>query len=148
MNPKEVQIDVLILGGPELVREALTRRLNDEPTTNVIEYDGNGGPICALSSLSPDAIVVDLDDMPVVDGMSFSNWVMRTHPAMGVVLMMPIGDQSFDEDEAHEEPDGDPMGFEGAAGNLDDLISSVHAVAWGDTHIAIHGFRTRANALF
>lgn len=39
MNPAEAQIDVAILGGPVAVREALKRRLNDESTTNVIEYE-------------------------------------------------------------------------------------------------------------
>ena len=148
MNPAEAQIDVAILGGPVAVREALKRRLNDESTTNVIEYAGNGGPISALSSLSPDVVIMDLDDMPVVDGLSFSNWVMKTRLAIGIVLIMPIGDPSFGEDEAGEDPDGSPEGSEGAAGDLDDLMSSIHAVAWGDSHIAIHGFRARANALF
>ncbi|MDP6301356.1 MAG: hypothetical protein QF717_08590 [SAR202 cluster bacterium] len=134
------------MGGPRAVRNALTDRQNSEPTTNVLVYDGNGGPICALSSLSPDAVIMDLDDMPAIDGMSFSNWVMETHPAMGVILMMPIGDLSVDEAEYNVDSGAGSVEVEGTSGDLDDLVQSINAVAWGGFRLAIYGYRVKAVA--
>jgi hypothetical protein len=146
INQNLQQIDVMIMGGPLAVRNAITDRLNSEPTTNVLVYDGNGGPICALSSLSPDAVIMDLDDMPAIDGMSFSNWVMETHPAMGVILMMPIGDLSVDEAEYNVDSGAGSVEVEGTSGDLDDLVQSIHAVAWGGFRLAIYGYRVKAVA--
>ena len=143
MNQNDGQIDVMIMGGPVAVREALKKHLSAEPSMNVVEYKGDGGPICALSALSPDAVIMDLDGMPVIDGMSFSNWVRKTHQWMGIILMMPIGEPSSDEDEAYGEREAGEVQIEGASGDLDDLIAAVHAVSRGESHIAIYGYRVR-----
>ena len=115
-----------------MVRAGIVGLLAGEPDLEVVGEAGDGAQACELArELGPDVVLMDLR-MPVMDGASATERILREDPDVRVVVLTTY------------ETDADILRAveAGATGYLlkdtprDDLVAAVRAVAGGETVLA------------
>ena len=127
-----MSIRLLVVDDPPVVRAGIVGLLAGEPDLEVVGEAGDGAQACELArELGPDVVLMDLR-MPVMDGASATERILREDPDVRVVVLTTY------------ETDADILRAveAGATGYLlkdtprDDLVAAVRAVAGGETVLA------------
>ena len=137
------QVDILVADDHPVVREGLTRIIEQEPRLHIVAQSGNGRETLALlREHGPDIAVLDIA-MPGMTGLEIAR-TLRGDPVIVVILTMYKDKEYFDE--AMELGVRGYLLKESAAR---DLLACINAVLMGDHYIspAISGYLVRNTAV-
>lgn len=130
MTPGET-VRVVLIDDHDLIRRGIKTMLETEPGIEVVgEADDGAKALALVEETFPDVVVIDVV-MPHKDGIDATSEIKDRFPNMGVVVLSGHDEQQFIFDALK----AGASGYLLKTADLDDVISTVQAVAKGEAKI-------------
>jgi DNA-binding NarL/FixJ family response regulator len=125
-------IRVVIADDQGLVRMGLRKVLEVEPDTEVVGEAANGEQAVAVAArLRPDIMLMDIR-MPSLDGIEATRRIVRSHPAVRVLMLTTFGLDSY----VYESLRAGASGFMLKDAPVEEIAAAVRIVANGEALLA------------
>lgn len=123
-------IRIIVADDHTLVRETLSRLLNEQEDIEVIGQAGDGDGVMELTmKLQPDMVVMDVGMPPILSGLEATRWIRAAWPDVRIVALSMHAEPTY----VREMLKAGAHGYLLKDADFDDVLAGIRAVAAGQT---------------
>ena len=127
--PENKQISVMLVDDQEVIREAFSMLVSQEPTINLVGSLGDGEEaIQMVPVLNPSVVVMNVK-MPRMNGIAAAQQIREMAPEIGIILLSAYENSDYIREFLKDDPKGKAYLLKHTLGTMDELIRTIHDVA-------------------
>jgi DNA-binding NarL/FixJ family response regulator len=132
------KLRVIVADDSEFMRIAYRRIFDTQPQVEVVGMAENGAEAVKLAAdLEPDVAVLDIR-MPELNGIEAAKRIVSERPGTGIVIISAYDDEEYIRELVKDGAEGKAYLLKTSVDEIDELISTVQAVAAGKTVLDPH----------
>jgi len=125
-------IRIIVADDHTLIREALSKFLQEQEGMEVVGQAANGDAVMELTmKLQPDVIIMDVSMPPVLSGLEATRWIRTTWPGVKVIALSMYAGKRY----VTEMLKAGASGYLLKDADFEELLTAIHAVADGKTYV-------------